>query len=68
MKMKHVGTRIISIILSICIGLTAIPMSAYAEEPNAKGETQKVEIVRSGIINSKKLQDRLHRRRISGVN
>lgn len=25
-------------------------------------------IVRSGIINSKKLQDRLHRRRISGVN
>ena len=26
------------------------------------------QIVRSGIINSKKLQDRLHRRRISGVN
>ena len=26
------------------------------------------QIVRSGIINSKKLQDRLHRRRMSGVN
>lgn len=44
MKKTFVGARIISILLSMSIGITALPMSVYATEPSTSTESAEVEI------------------------